>query len=168
MTREVRTVLSIVTVVFLAAVIAPALGFGDSLLFLLVDGQWLVVLATAWGMLDAAYHRDSVWREADQNKVVWVLVQFIPVLGTTASYILRTGRCWRPSNGFRAVSARVVGIPAHRCGRRSRIHRTAARSVAATPRCSGERTPRAQPSLAARSDRYRCSGRLAVILAARR
>jgi len=28
----------------------------------------------AWGIIDAAYHRDSVWREADQNKVVWVLV----------------------------------------------------------------------------------------------
>jgi hypothetical protein len=43
-------------------------------------------------MLDPAYHRDSVWRKADQIKVVWVLVQFIPVLGpvlgTMAYYIL--------------------------------------------------------------------------------
>jgi len=35
----------------------------------------------AWGIIDAAYHRDSVWREADQNKVVWVLVQLIPPRG---------------------------------------------------------------------------------------
>ncbi|MCI0636784.1 MAG: hypothetical protein L0206_23135 [Actinobacteria bacterium] len=42
----------------------------------------------AWGILDAAYHRDSVWREADQNKIVWVLVPFIPLLGTMAYYIL--------------------------------------------------------------------------------
>jgi hypothetical protein len=39
-------------------------------------------------MLDAAYHRDSIWREADQNKVVWVVVQFIPFVGTMAYYIL--------------------------------------------------------------------------------
>lgn len=39
-------------------------------------------------MLDAAYHRDSFWREADQNKVVWVVVQFIPFVGTMAYYIL--------------------------------------------------------------------------------
>jgi hypothetical protein len=48
----------------------------------------LIPLAMAWGVLDAAYHRDSVWHEADQNKVVWVLVQFIPLVGTSAYYIL--------------------------------------------------------------------------------
>jgi hypothetical protein len=39
-------------------------------------------------MLDAAFHRDSVWREADQNKVVWVLVQFMPRPGHDRVYIL--------------------------------------------------------------------------------
>jgi hypothetical protein len=39
-------------------------------------------------MLDAASHGDSVWREADQNKVAWVLVQLIPLAGTVVFYIL--------------------------------------------------------------------------------
>lgn len=83
MTREVQTVL-IVTAVFLVAVsVSNLLGVHP-----LVFGQFPVLLAMAWGMLDAAFHRDSVWREADQNKIVWVLVQFIPILGTMAYFIL--------------------------------------------------------------------------------
>ena len=72
---------------FLAALVTPALGFYSPVLLLII-GPWLVLPVMAWGMLDAAYHRDSVWREADQNKVVWVLVQFIPLVGTMAYYIL--------------------------------------------------------------------------------
>jgi hypothetical protein len=87
MTREVRIGLWILTVLLLAALVTPALGFYP-LVVLLYYGWPLVPLAMAWGMLDAAYHRDSVWREADQNKVVWVLVQFIPLVGTMAYYIL--------------------------------------------------------------------------------
>jgi hypothetical protein len=66
-------------------------GFGPPIYdrrVLLFYGSWVVLLVMAWGMLDAAYHRDSIWREADQNKVVWVLVQFIPFVGTMAYYIL--------------------------------------------------------------------------------
>jgi hypothetical protein len=87
MTREVRIVLWILTVLLLAALVTPALGFYPPVLLLII-GPWLVLPVMAWGMLDAAYHRDSVWREADQNKVVWVLVQFIPLVGTMAYYIL--------------------------------------------------------------------------------
>jgi hypothetical protein len=42
----------------------------------------------ALGILDAAAHPDSVWRKADQNKLVWVLVQLLPVTGTLAYAIL--------------------------------------------------------------------------------
>jgi hypothetical protein len=87
MTREGRIVLWILTVLLLAGLVTPALGFYPPVV-LLVYGWWLVLPAMAWGMLDAAYHRDSVWHEADQNKVVWVLVQFIPLVGTLAYYIL--------------------------------------------------------------------------------
>lgn len=87
MTREVRIGLWILGVLLLAALVTPALGFYPPVL-LLVFGPWPVLAVTAWGMLDAAYHRDSVWREADQNKVVWVLVQLIPLVGTVAYYIL--------------------------------------------------------------------------------
>jgi hypothetical protein len=41
----------------------------------------------AWGMLDVAI-ATPYWREADQNKVVWVLVQFILLVGTMAYHIL--------------------------------------------------------------------------------
>jgi hypothetical protein len=82
-THEVRTVLLIATVIFLVAFFAYLLG-----LYPLVFVQFPVLLVMAWGIFDAAYHRDSVWREADQNKIVWVLVQFIPVLGTMGYYIL--------------------------------------------------------------------------------
>jgi Phospholipase_D-nuclease N-terminal len=82
-THEVRTVLLIATVIFLTAFAAYFLG-----LYPLVYLQFPVLLAMAWAIFDAAYHRDSVWREADQNKIVWVLVQFIPVLGTVGYYIL--------------------------------------------------------------------------------
>jgi len=78
--------LLIVTVVFLAAIVSPIVG--GALVFLVFYGQWLVLLAMAWGILDAALHRDSVWRVADQNKLVWVIVQFIPLLGTIGYYIL--------------------------------------------------------------------------------
>jgi uncharacterized membrane protein len=72
---------------FLPILVTPVLEFYPPIV-LLYYGWPLVPLAMAWGMLDAAYHRDSVWREADQNKVVWVLVQFIPLVGrwrTTSS-----------------------------------------------------------------------------------
>ena len=71
----------------LATLVTPVLGFYLPMV-LLFYGWPLVLPAMAWGMLDAAYHRDSVWREADQNKVVWVLVQFIPLAGTVAYFIL--------------------------------------------------------------------------------
>ena len=78
----------ILTVLLLVAIM-PALGFYPLVVQLLYGyGPWLVLLAMGWGMLDAAYHRDSVWREADQNKVVWVLVQFIPLVGTLVYFIL--------------------------------------------------------------------------------
>jgi hypothetical protein len=68
---------------------------------LLFYGSWLVLLVMAWGMLDAAYHRDSIWREADQNKVAWVLVQFIPFVGTMAYYILVHRMLLEAENGVR-------------------------------------------------------------------
>jgi hypothetical protein len=55
---------------------------------LLYYGWPLVPSGDGVGILDAAYHRDSVWRDADKNKVAWVLVQFIPLVGTMAYYIL--------------------------------------------------------------------------------
>lgn len=45
----------------------------------------------SWGILDAAIHRDSVWQDADQDKLVWVLVQLLPVLGT-AAYLIAVHR----------------------------------------------------------------------------
>ena len=87
MTREVRIVLWILGVLLLAALVTPALGFYLPMV-LLYYGWPLVLPAMVWGILDAAYHRDSAWREADQNKVVWVLVQLIPLVGTMAYYIL--------------------------------------------------------------------------------
>lgn len=87
MTREVRIVLLILTVLLLASLVTPALGFYLPMV-LLYYGWPLVLPVMAWGMLDAAYHRDSVWREADQNKLVWVLVQFIPLVGTIAYFFL--------------------------------------------------------------------------------
>jgi uncharacterized membrane protein len=88
MTREVRIGLWILAVLLLLSVlVTPALGFYLPMV-LLYYGWPLVLLAMAWGILDAAYHRDSVWRDADQNKVAWVLVQFIPLVGTMAYYIL--------------------------------------------------------------------------------
>jgi uncharacterized membrane protein len=88
MRREVRIALWILAaLLFLSVLVTPALGFYPPIL-LLYYGWPLVLLAMAWGILDAAYHRDSVWRDADQNKVAWVLVQFIPLAGTMAYYIL--------------------------------------------------------------------------------
>src|SRR5215204_4535447 len=87
MTREVRIGLWILAVLLLAALVTPVLGFYLPMV-LLYYGWPLVPVAMAWGMLDAASHRDSVWRDADQNKVAWVLVQFIPLVGTIAYYIL--------------------------------------------------------------------------------
>jgi hypothetical protein len=87
MTREVRIGLRILTVLLLAALVTPALGFYPPVPLLLY-GWPLLPLAILWGMLDAAYHRDSVWREADPNKVDCVLVQLIPLVGTMAYYIL--------------------------------------------------------------------------------
>jgi uncharacterized membrane protein len=87
MTRGVRIVLWILAaLLFFPILVTPVLGFYPPMV--LLYGWPLIPLAMAWGMLDAAYHRDSVWREADQNKVVWVLVQFIPLVGTMAYYIL--------------------------------------------------------------------------------
>jgi hypothetical protein len=42
----------------------------------------IVYLMTGAGILDAAIHPDSAWRAADQNKLAWVLVQLLPVVGT--------------------------------------------------------------------------------------
>jgi cytochrome b len=72
MTREVRIALWILAALLLPVIVTPALGFYPPMI-LLYYGWPLVLLAMAWGVLDAAYHRDSVWREADQNKVVWVI-----------------------------------------------------------------------------------------------
>jgi peptidoglycan/LPS O-acetylase OafA/YrhL len=87
MRREVRIVLWILAVLLLISLVTPAVGFYLPMV-LLYYGWPLVLLAMAWGILDAAYHPDSVWRDADQNKVAWVLVQFIPLVGTMAYYIL--------------------------------------------------------------------------------
>src|SRR5512132_2576280 len=87
MTREVRIALWILAALLLPVLVTPALGFYPPMV-LLYYGWPLVLLAMAWGVLDAAYHRASVWREADQNKVGWVIVQFIPLVGTMAYYIL--------------------------------------------------------------------------------
>jgi peptidoglycan/LPS O-acetylase OafA/YrhL len=86
MRREVRIVL-ILAALLLSVLVTPAVGFYPPLV-LLYYGWPLFLLAMAWGILDAAYHRDSVWRDVDQNKVAWVLVQFIPLVGTMAYYIL--------------------------------------------------------------------------------
>lgn len=88
MRREVRIALWILAaLLFLSILVTPVLGFYPPMV-LLYYGWPLVLLAMAWGILDAAYHRDSVWRDADQNKVAWVLVQAIPLVGTMAYYIL--------------------------------------------------------------------------------
>jgi hypothetical protein len=42
----------------------------------------IVYLAMGVGIVDAAIHADSTWRAADQNKLAWMLVQLVPVLGT--------------------------------------------------------------------------------------
>src|SRR5262245_28466972 len=83
MTREVRTALLIAAVALLVTFWAFLFGI-EPLLVL----QYPVLLLMGWGIFDAAYHRDSVWHEADQNKIVWVLVQFIPLVGTVAYYVL--------------------------------------------------------------------------------
>ena len=107
MTREVRIALWILAaLLFLSVLVTPALGFYPPIV-LLYYGWPLVLLAMAWGILDAAYHRDSVWREADQNKVVWVLVQFIPLVGTMAYYILVHPTVLESEN--RCGAARWVG-----------------------------------------------------------
>ena len=37
----------------------------------------------AWGIVDAAIRPDNVWSAAQQNKLVWVVVQIVvPVIGT--------------------------------------------------------------------------------------
>jgi hypothetical protein len=88
MTRQARIVLWILAALLLLPIlVTPALGFYPPIV-LLYYGWPLVPLAMAWGMLDAASHGDSVWREADQNKVAWVLVQLIPLAGTVVFYIL--------------------------------------------------------------------------------
>jgi 4-amino-4-deoxy-L-arabinose transferase-like glycosyltransferase len=66
MRREVRIVLWILAALLLSVLVTPALGFYRPMV-LLYYGWPLVLLAIAWGILDAAYHRDSVWRDADQN-----------------------------------------------------------------------------------------------------
>jgi hypothetical protein len=81
MIRGVRSVLLILTVVLLVSIFAHVLRLDIGL-------PVPVVLMMAWGMLDAAAHRDSIWRAADQNKLVWVFVQLIPVIGTVAYLIL--------------------------------------------------------------------------------
>jgi hypothetical protein len=70
MRREVRIALLVLAAfLFLSVLVTPALGFYPPMV-LPYYGWPLVLLAMAGGILDAAYHRDFVWRDADQNKVV--------------------------------------------------------------------------------------------------
>lgn len=56
-----------------------------------------------WGIVDAATKPDSTWAAAEQNKIVWVLIQiFLGALGT-AIYFLAI----RPK--LKAVAARRSG-----------------------------------------------------------
>ncbi len=49
---------------------------------------WLVVpIISMWGILDAALAPDSAWERIDQNKVAWVLVQFVPLVGAIAYFL---------------------------------------------------------------------------------
>ena len=82
-TREVRVVMLAGAAFAVGSVLLPEL-LGVHPLSLPLP----VLVVMAWGMLDAAMHRDSVWHAADQNKVVWVFVQLLPVVGTMAYLIL--------------------------------------------------------------------------------
>jgi uncharacterized membrane protein YkvI len=58
MSREVRIVWLILTVLLLVAIVMPAVGFYPLVVQLLYGfGPWLVLLAMAGGIIDAAYHR---------------------------------------------------------------------------------------------------------------
>lgn len=58
------------------------------LLFLLVMLGPFVVLPI-WGIMDAAFRSDSEWQAADQNKIVWILVQiFLNVVGALAYFLV--------------------------------------------------------------------------------
>ena len=87
MTTEVRRVVligAILAMLVLAGMFLPVPSLVLAPLFSFVP--WAVLMA--WGILDAAVHPDSAWDAADQNKIVWVLVQLIPVIGTVAYYVL--------------------------------------------------------------------------------
>jgi hypothetical protein len=52
----------------------------------------LIVLAftvvPVWGIVDAAVRPDSVWAAAEQNKIVWVLIQvFLWTLGAAVYFV---------------------------------------------------------------------------------
>jgi hypothetical protein len=83
MTHEVRTVSLIATVIFLAAFVAYFLGL-HPLVFL----QFPVLLVMAWGISTRLTTVTPSGAKPIQNKIDWVLVQFIPVLGTVGYYIL--------------------------------------------------------------------------------
>jgi hypothetical protein len=50
---------------------------------------WVAIIGLmAWAAIDAALVPDSAWREADQSKIVWVLIAvFLPIVGALA-YLL--------------------------------------------------------------------------------
>ena len=52
----------------------------------------VVFLLTAlpiWGIMDAALHPDQAWTAADQNKLVWIVVQVVLwTIGTVAYLII--------------------------------------------------------------------------------
>ncbi|HEV8572504.1 MAG TPA: PLDc N-terminal domain-containing protein [Actinomycetota bacterium] len=50
---------------------------------------WLAALVLmAWAAIDAALVPDSAWHEADQSKIVWVLISvFLPIVGALAYLI---------------------------------------------------------------------------------
>ncbi len=56
-------------------------------------GELLILSAVLWilpivGIIDAALRPDDVWARANQNKLVWIVVQiFLSVIGTLAYFI---------------------------------------------------------------------------------
>lgn len=60
-------------------------GGGEALIILIVLGVFALPI---WGIIDAALLPDSAWQRAEQNKIVWILVQvFLWTLGAIVYFI---------------------------------------------------------------------------------
>jgi nitrate/nitrite transporter NarK len=55
---------------------------------LIVLTMFVLVVFPIWGIIDAALRPDDVWARANQNKVVWILVQiFLSTLGALIYFL---------------------------------------------------------------------------------